>query len=180
MSHYYYFIASLPTLQFGVKPLLNLAQFVKEAEQFLSPQDFSELQKALNVYDISDKPQNPVVHRWVEFERQLRNELAWFRAIEANKDPSLYIRGERGADAFLVDVVATASKAENPLAAERVLDGARWQKLETMQQFHYFDMDYLIAYALQLRILERYQEIASPKGKELFAEYKKIEIPALN
>ncbi len=178
-QRYYYFVASLPTLQFGTKPLLSLEDFLRDAERLIIPEDFLQLQTALGQDEPGHQAQNSILKSWIEFEHNLRNELAWYRAGRLKKDPLPYLRGPRELDPFLVNLVTQAAEAPDPLSAEQLLDKARWLKLEDLAKLHYFDLEIIIVYALQLRILERYQMIESPKGQELYHVYKKVAIPAL-
>ena len=54
----------------------------------------------------------------------------------------------------------------DPLEAELYLDRIRWEKLEELEKNHYFDITYLVAYALKLQILERWDRINSIGGDE--------------
>ena len=179
-NKYYYLIASLPLLEFGMKPPLSSEDFLTECKKLLALQDYALVKKVLEPGDLTRPSNNKFLSQWMNFIQNFRNELAWIRSTEANKDPANYIRGQRIDDPNIVDLLAPAVEAEDPLSAEKLLDSARWQNLDELSQWHYFDLELLIVYAIKLKILERYQEIESPKGKELFAEYKKIEIPALN
>lgn len=176
---YYYLVASLPSLQYGIKAPFTLEDFLKDAQRLLTVGDFAQLQRAMEPYDEKTEPRNPLARSWHEFEHNLRNELAWFRAGKAQKDPLAYIRGQRAGESYLVNLVAEAAELPNPLTAEQLLDKARWQKLEELAAFHYFDLEVLIVYALRLQILERHQAIETSKGQERYYEYKKIENPAL-
>ena len=180
---YYYFVASLPTLDFGLKPLWSLPEFLNQCRQYLSVRDFQMIQKAVFGESL-EKPQRPlkniVWNSWTRFNQALRNELAWFRALRADKDPALYLRGQRPDDPMFGDVVAQAKQAPDPLAAERVLDRFRWQHLDELIFGHYFDVEVLMIYAFKLQILERYQTIASERGQEIFAEYQTFEMPAFH
>lgn len=53
------------------------------------------------------------------------------------------------------------------LEAERMLDGERWCMLDELSLGHYFDIDFLIVYALKILILERWERIrtADSTGK---------------
>jgi hypothetical protein len=51
-----------------------------------------------------------------------------------------------------------------------MLDEARWRMLEELCVGHYFDLDFLIIYALKLLILERWQRIRTADGGRLLEE----------
>ena len=178
-NYYYYFVASLPALDFGQKPPMTARDFLEKAKGLLSEQDFLELLEAENNCDDEKCPQNALLKSWYEFERRLRNELCWMRGRRFGKDASQYIRGYRESDPFSVDTVNQAMRAADPLEAERLLDLVRWKKMNELAAFHYFDLEILIIYLLQLKILERYQGIGSPQGQKIYLESIKAEIPVV-
>ena len=52
-------------------------------------------------------------------------------------------------------------RTPNPLEREKLLDLARWRKLEELEQGHLFDFDSLGAYRCKLLIAEKWQKRAS-------------------
>ena len=58
----------------------------------------------------------------------------------------------------------------SPLAAEGVLDRARWSWLEELESGHYFDGERLALYLLKLRILERRARFVKDLGSARFEE----------
>jgi len=50
------------------------------------------------------------------------------------------------------------------------LDRIRWEKIEELKTGHYFDIEYLTAYCLQLQILERWDRVDSGSGMEILKE----------
>ncbi len=167
----YYLTASLPTLEFGIKPPISSQEFLADCQRLLSEADAKVIKQALE--DQEDQAKNPTLKAWKEFTHRLRNELVWFRATEQNKDPALFLRGERQeTDPTIFDALTVAAKAPDPLSAEKILDLLSWHKLDELGMQHYFDVDQLIIYGLKLKILERYATIASPKGHEIFGELK--------
>jgi hypothetical protein len=174
---YYYLIASLPTITFDNKPPLSCEEFLAVCKPQLASQDFQLISQAILDEEVDPRSSNGVFRQWSVFNHHLRNEMTYFRARRAGKDPVVYMRGERSSDSVFADVVAQAAKAADPLSSERIFDRSRWQLLEEMGRYEYFSLEFLLIYALKLRILERYQTIESPKGKAIFADYKNINIP---
>ncbi len=172
---YYYLVASLPVLRFGSKPPLSLEDFLCECQKHLSFNDLQMIRNVVSFPKVSKKSVDPILKFWIRFNHNLRNELTWVRAMELNKEPARYIRGERENIPQLVDLAAQAVKAADPLEAQKLLDLGRWNYLEELIQDHYFDLECLIVYALKLKILERYQTIDQVKGKEVLSEYQKFE-----
>ena len=173
---YYYLVASLPSIYFSSKPPLSSEEFRKRCEEQLSPEDFQLIDQALNDQFWEMKTSNLIFKQWLQLNHFLRNEIAYVRARRAGKNLTDHLRGERAADSLYAEMVLQASKAPDPLTGERIFDGHRWQFLEDAGRFHYFDLDWLIVYALKLRILERYTLVESEQGREVFKEYKNIKI----
>ena len=174
--HYYYLIASLPTLEFGSKPLISVEEFLQRAGGQLPGTDLAVIESIFSGDHLRPEEPAGILKRWAEFNRGVSNEIAWSRAGELNKDPQKYLRGERTTEPYLVDVIAKAAEAADPLAAEKIIDRARWQYLDELGHGHYFEFENVVIYALKLRMLDRYRVIDSPKGGEIFREYAKIKI----
>ncbi|HBR13922.1 MAG TPA: hypothetical protein DD723_00030 [Candidatus Omnitrophica bacterium] len=177
---YYYFIASLPVLKYDENPPFSLEEFLRDCLRFLSKEDYRLIDKLLRDEDFQNKKDKGVSQAWVEFNRDLRNEIAWYRAKRNRKDPKEFLRKERTGDSYLTEIVVQASKAADPLAGERIFDAARWQLLDGLLTAHYFDREILFVYGLKLKILERFQKLNSPQGQAAFDEYKNIVLPELS
>ena len=167
MSEYYYLVASLPLLEFGMKMPILYEDFLSRCKDELSPKDLDIIKRAKirPAEDIEDA--SLTLRQWKRFEATFRNELAGHRASKRSKDASRYIRGEGYKDPFLAIKAHWAVNEESPLEAERFLDRLRWEKIEELERTHYFDIDYLVAYALKLEILERWQNINSEGGMQV-------------
>ncbi len=178
MSHpYYYFVASLLSLEFNAKPFLSCEEFISRCREQLAPADFFVLNELLKNDVLAPSASRGILKDWAHFNHNVRSEIAWFRAMETNQDPVNYLKGGRCDDLTVIDLVARVAEAADPLTGEKLIDRARWQYLDELMQGHYFDFEVLLGYGLKLKILERYQAIESEKGKELFREYTKVNIP---
>lgn len=171
---YYYFIASLPRIEFDGRLPVSLPDFLKSCDNLLEEKDFKLIEEILNNEEPAVKITNKILEAWTHFNSRLINELAWFRAERAGKDPASHVRGEKSKDPHLTAMIHQISQEANLLASERFLDQVRWKFLEELSFGQYFNMEFLIIYALKLKILARYEEIYSDKGKEQFEELKKV------
>jgi hypothetical protein len=173
-SAYYYFVASLPHLEFGNPPILSLQTFLSDCERLISPEDYTQIQKALGVDEGEAAPMsNPTTKSWQQFMNALRNQSAWTRATRAQKDPQPYLKGERAFEADIVQAISAAEKNPNPLEGELLIDRLRWQKLDELCCGHFFDLEALIIYALRLKILDRFEKMDSVRGQQIFEEYQR-------
>ena len=170
MRQYYYLVSSLAMLEFGTKPPISYGDFLRRCEEQLSTSHMKVIERTtiLPCEDIKDL--SLTLKEWRRFDTSLRNELARFRASKKSKDPVKYIRGEDSPDPFVSGLAHWAVSQDSPLEAELYLDRIRWDKIEELQKGHYFDIDYLILYALKLQILKRWQGIRSGSGREVLKE----------
>ena len=120
---------------------------------------------------------NAVALSWIAFDRNFRNEKAWFRAHRAHKDPLKSTRGTKENEPSLKEAVHEASRMPDLLEAEKLLDQKCWQFLDDLAGGHYYNLEFLICYGLKLKILERHHEYQSSKGAEVFDEIRVMEIP---
>ena len=98
---------------------------------------------------------------WVKFEIALRNELVEARSRLLEIEPTDYfILPELGeCDMDLSNMITEWSNASNPLAAQRVLDQARWRWIDTHEPYFTFQDDELAAYAARLLLVERWDRL---------------------
>lgn len=179
MRHsYYYLVASLPVLDFGSQPAVAYENFLENCQRLLTPTDFFTIEKTSLESDIEFKGIHPFLKTWVRFNRNLKNEIARWRAIRAGKDPATYTHGSNAQETFVTEIVSQAAKAKDPLAVQETLDRFKWQYLDELVRGQYFNLEFLLVYALRLQILERYRRLGtSSKGKEIFEGYKKSVSP---
>ncbi|MBU1853168.1 MAG: DUF2764 domain-containing protein [Candidatus Omnitrophica bacterium] len=167
MRQYYYLIASLPMLEFGMKIPFSYRQFLLLCREHLSIADM-EIIKRVRIEPCEDIEEDSLsLREWKEFDIALRNEIVRFRAGKKGLDPIQYIRGESYLEPYLAGLVQWATNQESPLEAELSLDRLRWERIDGLTRGHYFDIDYLIAYALKLQLLERWERINSEGGMKV-------------
>ncbi len=172
---YYYFVASLPSLDFDQSVSLLYPDFLEEARRHLSAGDFHFLTMATLDYDALVAP-HPTLQVLADLNRRLKNEIALFRCKTLSRDSADFFRGDHYMPGEISESVAQAAKMVNPLEAQKALDLFRWKKFEELSSGHSFDLDVIIVYGLKLQILDRHHELASAKGQEKFAHYKDVEI----
>lgn len=167
---YYYFAATLGVLEFGMPAPQTCEAFLEDCWRLLSEQDARDVRIVLE--GGQEGFSNQIIKEWLFFENQLANHAAWLRASNMGKDPSVHIRGEYVEDPFIMDVLVYAQESFNPLEAEKVIAKAKWEKIDDMISGHFFDFEIIAAYAIKLKILERFAVLGSDKGKEVFNTYK--------
>jgi len=115
---------------------------------------------------VAERHRSTTLAAWVRFEVGLRNALAAERARRLGLDPvGFLVAPEIGLPAASFRAAVRAwSEAEDPLAAERVLDGARRAWLERHDAWFEFTADELVAYAARLALAVRWQQRARPRS----------------
>ncbi|NQT76000.1 MAG: DUF2764 family protein [Candidatus Omnitrophica bacterium] len=167
MREYYYLIASLPMLEFGTKMPISYVDFLKRSREQLESADMGIIERIkTGPFEDTEDP-SPTFKEWKLFARALRNEIARYRAARTGKDPLEHIRGGNYPDPFVSGFAHWAVHEDSPIEAELYLDRARWEKIEELEKGHYFDIDFLVTYALKLQILERWDRINSEGGMAL-------------
>jgi len=171
-KEYYFFAASLVMISFDQKPPMTVEEYLKLSKEFLTEENFASMKGFLTGKTDDIKTSSQALQRWIVFDKSLKNEVASFRAKRAHKNPDDHIKGDSFRDYSLQDAINQASRKENLLEAEKDIDNIRWKFLEELSLGHYFDVDFLYIYGLKLKILERYVNIASTRGAEVFNIYK--------
>jgi len=112
----------------------------------------------------------PTLKKWRVFDTALRNELVKIRASRKQVDPLKYTRGDGYIEPYITRVAMNAYRTPSILEAEKTLDQERWRMLDELATGHYFDLDFLITYALKLLILERWEKISRVDKNRLLEE----------
>lgn len=170
MANFYeYLVASLPMLHFGMKWPFSFERFLEIAQGLIPDEDFKVVE-GLSLEWQQPASQHPTLKRWLEFDTALRNEIAKIRALRRHTDAAKYLRGDISfSDPALIHLVLASHRNPSLIEAERILDEARWHLLEELACGHYFDLEFLITYALKLRILERWDRINKADKQELLS-----------
>ena len=174
MREYYYLIASLPMLEFGAKPPMSYVDFLKRCRGQLCSDDMRIIGKVKTGPSEAAGESRGVLKEWKDFDIALRNEIAKQRALKLTRDPLKYIRGEDYSNPFESVFAHWAVSQDSPIRAELYLDRVRWEKIEEFSKGHYFDIGFLIGYALKLQILERWQNINKESGAEILQDMIKV------
>jgi len=167
MRQYYYTVNSLPHLSFD-KPLpIKKEEFFAITQIELGTNDLHALRSVgLCPLESEGKPLC-VVKRWYDWEREVRNTLVRLRAMNLGLDQGDHMRADHHSPSSRV--AEDVFQVESPLAAEEILDKARWVFLEELESDHYFDIERLVIYFLKLRILERRSFFDNKKGREILS-----------
>ncbi|MDD5455782.1 MAG: hypothetical protein PHV30_01980 [Candidatus Margulisbacteria bacterium] len=159
-NKYYYLIASLPSLKFNTKPLINKETFFEECRKWLTSQDLL----ILNTVDTNVKfiniINNNFLINWYDYNLKLKTELAILR------DPSRKNMDSVNASAESRKIMEQV----NPLLKEKAYEKFRWDFLDSEETKYNFDLNILIIYLEKLKILDRLFLFNKELG------YKKFEV----
>lgn len=160
MFNYYYLIASLPALYFGMKPPFGFEELLRKCEGVIPDKDIGAIKKATLIID-RDEPaeKNTVLNEWKRFDSDLRNELVKIRAQRKHIDPAKYLRNERYVSVDIFLLLSSITRNPSIVESERLLDQIKWNFLDELALGHYFDLCALAVYALKLLLLEKWENI---------------------
>ncbi len=165
---FYYFIASLPTVTLTAPPPWTPADFLAEARRLVDPETAAELE-ALTADDAAAAT-SALAARWRAAETQLRNALARSRAVRLDLDPAPFLRPHEGFSNYIEQAVVEAFAKPNPLERELSLDRFRWSLLEEWAREEPFGRNALLAYALKLKLSERWGRATDEDGRKRLAD----------
>ena len=167
----YYLIAQLPSLDGisdGTPIPITEEEFYELCRSTLNNKSMSELEDATLLPAINPKKSGSALLRaWNEGERNFRLALAKVRAEKMDKPFNL--GGPIASE--LIKIASDAVEIENPLDAEKFLLSYRLKFLETLRPIDNFSNEYIIYYALKLKLLLRIRKFDNKLGRE---EYTKI------
>ena len=157
---YYYLAASLPMLSMDASPPISLDTFRALCAEHLSAHDYRALEALL----AGAADPHAFVGDWNRVETALRNACVRERAGRLKRDPVPFLRREADLDTAMARHVAAAFARRTPLEREHALDRLRWDLAEELAGFDPFSSRALLAYALQLRLAERWARMDPGAG----------------
>ncbi|MDD5115578.1 MAG: DUF2764 family protein [Candidatus Omnitrophica bacterium] len=168
-AYYTYLISSLPALNFNSPAPFGPEDFIAKCRGLVPEEKLEVLRDICRQETFSLSQGSPqVLGRWYGFETILRNELVRARSGRKKTDPSKFIRPPDDFDAQISHVSMAAYRSSSILEAERILDQARWDFMDSLSLGHYFDFDFIVIYILKLKILERWDKIRGADKEALF------------
>ena len=173
MNRYYYFGATLPTLQFGPSPPMSSAEFLHRGRIHLRPEDLAVLERARRQSDPELPPPtgSVLLDRYYAWERTLRNEFVSARAHRQGWSGEKWIRPAGTDDDAARDarsILHAVADSATPLDVETTLETVRWALVDRLRGRTVFDFESIVAYRLQLLILERLAALTAERGEANF------------
>lgn len=126
------------------------------------------------------------LNEYLIFEREWRLVLTALRAKQMGRDLAEELRGEDSQEEFISQIIAQKdapfyeppseyadlkslfeAHRENPLALHRALYEYRFEKVEKMYGIRLFSIDRILAYMVQLILVERWGALDQEQGKQI-------------
>lgn len=175
----------------GEKPDAKFPSYLYDfiAQYWALPAD--ELYKAENLlasayYAYAMKSKNPFIASWFEFNLNINNILAAFAARKYKMNVAEVIVG----DTEVCEMLRTSNardfglsetldyfeplqrlvETDDLVEREKKVDQLKWKWLEDASFFHYFTVERLFVFLLQLEMIERWVLLDKEKGSELFRQ----------
>ncbi|WP_302536287.1 DUF2764 domain-containing protein [Phocaeicola coprophilus] len=175
----------------GEKPDAKFPSYLYDfiAQYLALPAD--ELYKAENLlasayYAYAMKSKNPFIASWFEFNLNINNILAAFAARKYKMNVAEVIVG----DTEVCEMLRTSNardfglsetldyfeplqrlvETDDLVEREKKVDQLKWKWLEDTSFFHYFTVERLFVFLLQLEMIERWVLLDKEKGSELFRQ----------
>lgn len=164
-SFYEYLISSLPALSFEAKPPISFERFINICRDFIDD-DKLQMLKSLSLSCEYKTVNNQTLIKWQEFDVKLRNELVKIRSIKKNINSQLYLRPSTQEEHNISQIAISVCRNPHPLDAEKILDRARWDFLDSISFGHYFDFDMLLIFGYKLLILEKWAKINAANNEK--------------
>ena len=166
---YYYFVAALPAVSLDGPFSLSWEDFLRRCDEFLQPDDRRAIEALSEPIDVPAR--HPFIARWRRMEVQVRNAVVRNRAARLRRDATPYLRDQEGFDLRIVNAVGDAFSKENPRDREAALDRLRWALIEEAAGVDPFALDAVLAYALKLRLAERWARLDRPAGRRAIESF---------
>ena len=175
----------------GEKPDAKFPSYLYDfiAQYLALPAD--ELYKAENLlasayYAYAMKSKNPFIASWFEFNLNINNILAAFAARKYKMNVAEVIVGDTEACERLrtsnardfglsetldyFEPLQRLVETDDLVEREKKVDQLKWKWLEDASFFHYFTVERLFVFLLQLEMIERWVLLDKEKGSELFRQ----------
>lgn len=175
----------------GEKPDAKFPSYLYDfiAQYLALPAD--ELYKAENLlasayYAYAMKSKNSFIASWFEFNLNINNILAAFAArkykmnvaevIVGDTDVCEMLRTSNARDFGLSETLdyfeplQRLVETDDLVEREKKVDQLKWKWLEDVSFFHYFTVERLFVFLLQLEMIERWVLLDKEKGSELFRQ----------
>ena len=196
MSNFEYIISSLPflTTDYKYEDGQGFYTVLEEIKDNLGEKDTETLDFLLDGFDpkklgadfyaLALKSPVKFIREYFRFDLNLRNaKVRYLNRVLGRPEDQDVVTGmgtgdEEGLDIdgyrFTGGEFEESTKVQNALESaslldrEKSLDDITWEKVDSLETFHYFDLTAVLAYVAKLHIVDRWLALDEEKGRELF------------
>lgn len=161
MKNYWYLVSSLPYLRFGEKPSMGAEAFRAACVGWVTEEELAVIDAVL---ENREPPVGAASGLW-NGEVQLRDAIVRVRAKNRGVDASSFLKPYEGFSATIEKMVVDAFTRSDPLEQEMELDRARWALAEEPVAADPFGFAAVLAFAVKVRIAERWAQMDDEAGK---------------
>ena len=179
MNLYFSLVSSLPILKMTEAPLVSYGKFMSDCEGMIDAKKLDLLRRfslvpgvlpgqkphnaaqddpdALEAF-IGEFPKGSLAQEYLRFETALRHSAMKIRAAKLGPAFAAPKPGHVFFDPEADRMVRAAFSAPNPVERERILDTARWNKLDELEAKNLtrFNFDTVCAYSIRIQIAEKW------------------------
>ena len=179
MNLYVSLVSSLPLLRMTEAPAVSYGKFMSDCEGLLDNKRLDQLRRfslvpgllpgqktpdgvqddpdALEAF-IAEFPKGSLAQEYLHFESALRHSAMKLRAAKLGAAFAMPRPGHIFFDPEADRMVRAAFAAPNPVERERILDSARWDKLDELEVKNRtrFNFDTICAYSIRIQISEKW------------------------
>ncbi|MDR2292047.1 MAG: DUF2764 domain-containing protein [Prevotellaceae bacterium] len=133
-------------------------------------------------YDEILQLKNAFIRQWFTFDRDLRNIQTAITARRLHMDASCYFVGKNaeifakstaadfglGSEIEWIHKIIQIAEITDAYERERKIDMFRWEKIDEISVYNYFDIDAVLAFMQKADIVERWLSLDKQTGKEMF------------
>jgi hypothetical protein len=162
---YYSLVSSLPVLRIGDEPPFSVERYVQDCAQWVTEREADILRKVLLA--APDIVPCALCRKLHDLETQIRNAVARQRAQRLGVDATEYLHRHDGFEGVIETGVSEAFSQNDPIELEQGLDRLRWRLADDLVPLdNPFGFERVLAYGIQLKIIERWSRMDPHKGKE--------------
>lgn len=163
MPSRYYFLSSLPMLNFNEKAPISWEKFIEDAKGNINQKDYKELCAIAE----NKKSGSHFLKKWESLNCKLDQSINFQRRKNLGRE--IDSQDKTAFREFEIEQVTQAvMSAKNPLEAEMVLMKFKYDYLEREKGFDAFTKNALLSYALQLKILLRKDLFTTEAGNKQY------------
>ena len=196
MSNFEYIISSLPflTMDYKYEDGQGFYTVLEEIKDNLGDKDREALDFLLDGFDpkklgtgfYANALKSPLafIREYFRFDLNLRNAKVRYlnRVLGRPEDQDVITgKGDEFTEGLDIDgyrftggefeeslKVQNALESASLLDREQALDDIAWEKIDSLETFHYFDITAVLSYVAKLHIVDRWLALDEQKGRELF------------